>query len=71
MAEPLGPSCHGFPSLIQDSPFSQKARYSVLMEWWGPMYRRITGSVPRKLLSVAEYSSPSTADKSGSKKLGD
>jgi hypothetical protein len=27
------------------------------------MLRRITGSVPKKLLSVAEYSSPSMGDK--------
>lgn len=47
------------PVPLHDAPFSQNARYSVLIEWWGPMFRRITGSVPRKLLSVAENSSPS------------
>lgn len=34
------------------------------------MYRRITGSVPRKLLSVAEYSSPSAGDNSGQRGQG-
>lgn len=64
MLGPGGPPTHGSHRPPGGSPLSQKAKYSVFMEWCGPMLRRIMGSVPRKLLSVAEYSSPSMGDSS-------
>lgn len=40
-----------------DVPLSQAGKYSLFMLCCWPRFLRMTGSVPRKLLSVAEYSS--------------
>lgn len=50
-------SVHGSLLSHVDVPLSQAGKYSLFMLCCWPRFLRMTGSVPRKLLSVAEYSS--------------